>query len=132
MKLIKLYLSLIIKTLDGKLILVNFRPTMSNMAPIVQLRNKLIKLNNLRKLNLVLNLKKTRKLKNLVPKEAKNSMTSLKKLRHGPRNTKLQMTYLIVSFLIHMTIETSMVSISPIQSEIKVPAVLATRFPSPR
>jgi hypothetical protein len=105
---------------------------MLNTVNTVTLKRKLIKLSSLLRQKQVLNLKKTRKLKNLVPKEAKNSMTSLKKLRHGPRNTKLQMTYLIVSFLIHMTIETSMVSISPIQSEIKVPAVLATRFPSPR
>jgi len=96
MRLIRLFLSLIIKTLDGKLILVNFRLTTQNTVPTAKLKKQLIKLNNLPKQNQVLNWKKTRKPKNLVLKEAKNLMKSSKKPSHGPRNIKLQMTSPII------------------------------------
>lgn len=96
MKLIKLFPLLIIKISDGKLILVNFRPTMQIMVLIVKLRKKLIEPNNLLKLKLVPILKKIRRPKSLVPRVAKNSMKCSIRPNPGQRNTKQLMTFPIV------------------------------------
>jgi hypothetical protein len=93
--------------LDGKLILVNFRNIMPIMDPIVMLRRKLIVLHKQNRISM-----KTPNRKILVQKVEKTLIEPLPKLNHGITNTKLQMKFQMLSFLIAMISEILMVSTS--------------------
>lgn len=128
MKMIWPFLSLIVKTLDGKLMFASFKSTTWTMELTVTLKC-LPKLTHMSKLRMIRKLFKTRqkKLNRNLETTHLNSKRHLKKCRVGLRNTKLLMTFLIVNFLSHMILQISMALTSPVPFVIKVlvdPAIL--------
>ena len=122
MKLTLPFLLLIGITLVGKLIRVNFKNIILNMANIVIPKNQqklLMKVLSNYKIQL------QRKRKHLLM-DPKNSKQLQRKLKIGQKNIKQQMKFLILKFLLSMILQILRDMISQVLSGIKERVVLAT------
>ena len=122
MKLMLPFLLLIGITLVGKLIRVNFKNIILNMANIVIPKNQqklLMKVLSNYKIQL------QRKRKHLLM-DPKNSKQLQRKLKIGQKNIKQQMKFLILKFLLSMILQILRDMISQVLSGIKERVVLAT------
>jgi len=143
MKQIKLFLSLIVKTLDGKLILVKCKSIIQNMVHIATRNMKVlstwlkfleIQRFHLRMLNsfkLKLRLKSKQKLKFSVRNQI-ISIKFLRKFKNGAKTTKMLKTSQTRNFQKITISETWKATISLVKSEIKVHAAPAIPSPSPK
>ena len=122
MKLTLPFLLLIGITLVGKLIRVNFKNIILNMANIVIPKNQQ-KL--LMKVLYNCKIQQQRKRKHLLM-DPKNSKQLQRKLKAGQKNIKQQMKFLILKFLLSMILQILRDMISQVLSGIKERVVLAT------
>jgi len=137
MKQIKLFLSLIVKTLDGKLMFVNCKSITLNMDPIVKSQSiwhKFLVQQRLKLKKLHLHKERLRskpKLKSSV-KKLMISKRFLRKFNNGARLTKMLKTFQTRLFQKTITLETLKDTISLVKLEIKDHVAPAILYPSLR
>lgn len=138
MKQIKLFLSSIVKTLDGKQIHVNCKHIIQSMVHIVRSKqltwHRLVVqlLQDKSQVNLLKEKLRQKPKQNFLVKKLTILKKRLKKFNNGAKNTRMHKTFLTKFSQKTTILETLMDMISLVKSEIKDPVDHATLFLSPK